>query len=453
MSVRLARREVRGTATLALPMIGAQLAGMGQSVAEVVLAGHLDARVLGAVAVGSGIWSLAFLAALGLANALPPVVAMLDGAGRRREVGEAFRDALAVAAVTGALLAAAVWFGGPALVALLRLDPALGRAAIGFIHASAPGFPGLTLLLACRGLSDGLARPRPGLVVTLGGLVVLVPLTWVLMVGRLGAPPLGAAGSALSLSIVLWVECAGMAAWLRWSGRYEGLGDGRPTLAGIAVLLRLGLPITAGVLLEASLFSTSGLVIGRFGDVAAASHQVALTAAGLAFMVPLGLAGAVTVRVGNAAGRGDRVAARRAGFVGMGLALAFECASGATLLLVPHRVASLVSADPAVVASAVPLLRLAGLFQLSDGLQVVAAGALRGLQDVAVPVAITAAAYWGVGMPVALALAFGAAWQAQGMWTGLIAGLTTAALLLAARFAVVSRRVGQGGAAQAAGRP
>ncbi len=434
--------EARATIALALPSVGAQLAAMGQNTAEIVLAGHMDADVLGAVSVGEAVWAFGFLAAIGLANALPPMVAQLDGAGRRAQVGAVFRQALWLALATGGVLAAMVGAVGPVLVRAMVLDPVLARGAAGFLLALSPGVPALPLFLACRGLSDGLAMPRAGLVAALGGLAVIVPVGGALMYGWFGLPSLGARGFGIAAAIVLWLQLAGLAAWLRWSGRYAGLGAGPlgPDWRAIAALLRLGGPMAVSVLLEASLFSVSALAIARFGVVASAGHQIALGVAALAFMVPLGLSTAVTVRVGQAAGRGDRRGARRAGLTGLGLAVGFECATCGLFLLAPHPIVALFTGDAAVAAAAVPLLRLAGVFQLSDGLQVVASGALRGMKDVVVPMGITAVAYWGVGLPAALLLAFDAGWRAPGLWMGLIGGLTTAAVLLSCRFLAVTRQ-------------
>ena len=273
--------DARAPAVLALPSIGAQLAGMGQNTAQVMLAGHLDAAVLGAISVGEAIWGFGFLAALGLANALPPLVAQLDGAGRRAEVGMLFCQALFLAAASGCLLGAATGLAGPVLLRALSLDPALTAGATRFLHALCFGAPALTLFLACRGLSDGLAKPRAGLAAALGGLAVVVPLGWALAYGRLGLPQWGAAGFGIATACAVWCQLAGMAAWLRWSGRYRGLGGGMawPDARAIAGLLRLGLPMAVSVLLEASLFSVSALAIARFGAVPSAGHQIALVAA------------------------------------------------------------------------------------------------------------------------------------------------------------------------------
>jgi len=440
-------RELRATVLLALPLIAGQLSTMAQNVVDVMLAGHLGAEVLGAVAVGTGVWNLAIMTAIGVMLALPPSVAQLDGARRRHEVGPLFRQAIWLALGLGVPLMLAVRWGGPLLVGLIGVPAGLAADVGRFLHAVSFGAPALCLFFACRGLSEGLSMPRPSMVVGVLGLLVLAPTGYVLMYGRLGLPMLGARGSGLAAAITCWVQATALAGWLRWSGRYRGLGWSggrrRPDPAAILGLLRIGVPMAVTVLLESSLFSAASLAIGRFGPNAAASHQIALNVAALAFMVPLGLALAITVRVGNAVGRGDPAGVRRAGLLGMGLALAVQIVSSAAMLGGPRSIASLYTSDTAVLAGAATLLQFAGIFQLSDGLQVSANGALRGLKDTRIPMLVTAFAYWGVGMPLGLFLAFGQAWRAPGMWVGLIAGLSVAAALLAARFLALSRGPGR----------
>jgi MATE family multidrug resistance protein len=193
--------------------------------------------------------------------------------------------------------------------------------------------------------------------------------------------------------------------------------------------------------MEASLFVAVALAIGTLGTDVIASHQVALNVASVAFMVPLGLAMATTVRVGHAVGRGDGTGVRDAGRVGMGLTLLAQGVSAALMLSIPRHIAALYTDDAAVIALAAQLLVLAGLFQLSDGVQVAANGALRGLKDTRIPMLITSFAYWGVGMPVGWWLAFPRGLGARGMWMGLIAGLSVAAVLLSRRFWRLARNV------------
>ena len=212
-----------------------------------------------------------------------------------------------------------------------------------------------------------------------------------------------------------------------------------PALAAQPFFKRTGLPIGVMVTMEGGLFAVTALLIGRLGDVPVAAHQVALNVATLCFMLPFGIAEATTVRVGHALGRGDRAGVRSAAFAGLVLALATQTVSALALVLGHDAIASLYSTDSAVVALGGSLLLFAALFQFPDGVQVVSAGALRGLKDTRVPMWLTALAYWGIGMPAGYLLCFHFGHGAPGMWTGVIAGLSVAAVLLFVLFARESR--------------
>ncbi len=438
------RAGVRPTVRLALPLIAGQLSAIGMSLVDAMLAGHYSAHVLGAVAVGASLWSLSTTCSFGFLLALPPSVAQLDGAGRREEVGPLFQQAVWLALGIGTLLFFGLRFGAPRLVRLIGIAPALLPDVDAFVHAIAWGAPALPLYFALRGLPEGLAVTRPTMVVGFGGLVALAPIGYVLMYGRLGLPALGARGSGIATAIVIWLMALAMATHLATSARYRDLGWPRrwprPDRTAIGRLLRLGTPMGITVLMESGLFVTVALAIGTLGEAVVAAHQVALNVAGLAFMVPLGLAMAITIRVGHAAGRGDVPGVRNAAHAGLLLVLLTQSLSSSLMLSLGRPIAGLYTNDAAVVAIAAQLLVLAGLFQFADGFQVAANGALRGLKDTRVPMLLTAFAYWLVGMPLGAWLALRHGLGARGWWGGLIAGLTVAAILLGARFRSLSRR-------------
>ncbi|HXD35972.1 MAG TPA: MATE family efflux transporter [Rhodanobacter sp.] len=429
--------EVRATVHLALPLIAAQLAAIGSNVIDALLAGHVSAHVLGAVAVGAGIWSLAIVSGIGMMMAVPPSVAQLDGAGRRGEVGAVFHQALWLALGMGLLL----WFGvrhAAPLIDLIGVTPSLRDEVQRFLLAISWGAPALTCYFALRGLSEGLSLTRPSMYFSLGGLVLLVPLGYVLMFGKLGIPPQGAHGCGVATATVLWLEMLAFACYLLRHRNYRGLGlfdrFEWPQLRRIGALIHIGLPMAVSLLAEAGLFVATALIIATLGEDVIASHQVAINIASLFFMIPLGLAMAITVRVGNAVGRGDARGVRYAGFCGIGLTLVTQLVSAGLMLTLPHYIAALYTNDPAVIALAMQLIMLAGLFQFSDGIQVASNGALRGLKDTRIPMAITLFAYWVIGMPVGWWLAFPHGLGARGMWMGLIAGLSVAAVMLFIRF-------------------
>jgi len=439
---RLAR-ELRETLHLAVPLVLGQLSAIGMNVIDTILAGHLDAHTLAAVAIGTSVWSLAIVAAIGVMMALPPSVAQLNGAGRRDAIGLLFRQALWLALALGIGLGFAVRFGGALLVANIGLDARLVPDVIRFLHAVAFGAPALTLFFTLRGLGEGFSLTRPTMYFSVLGLVLLGPIGYVLMYGALGVPRLGALGSGIATALVLWLQLFAFAIYVALRHHYRDLHlfarFEMPDWNALGGLLRIGVPMGVSLFMEASLFVAVALAIGTLGTDVVAGHQLALNVASVTFMVPLGLAMATTVRVGHAVGRGDAQNVRDAGLVGISLTLLTQTVSAGLMLLLPRQIASLYSHDPGVIALAAQLLVLAGLFQFSDGIQVAANGALRGLKDTRIPMFITMFAYWGVGMPVGWWLAFPHGLGARGMWMGLIAGLSMAAVLLSRRFWKLAR--------------
>ncbi len=404
------------------------------NVVDMVMAGHLGPQVLGAVGLGVNVWMVGLVSLVGLMMAIPPSVAQLDGAGRRTEVGALVRQALWLALAVGIAVQVVFYFGGPVLLRGMGVDRELLVGATEFLHAASFMAPALGVYLVCRGVSEGLSLPRLPLLLNLLGLALLAPIGYFLMY-RLH---LGAFGSGLATAITMWLQLAAFAVMLWRSPDYRGLGwgEGRrgPDFAVIGGLLKLGLPMAFSVVMEVGMFSGAALAIGRFGETAISSHQIALNVASVTFMVPMGIAMAITVRVGNAVGRRDRHGVRRAGFVGMAMALASQAVGGVLMLTMPRGIAGLYTSDAAVLSGAASLLFLAALFQLSDGLQVACNGALRGMKDARMPMAITLFAYWCIGMPLGWVLAFPMGLETPGMWIGLIAGLTAAAVLLFLRF-------------------
>ena len=442
------RHELRDTLRLAAPLMLGQLSAIGMNVVDVLLAGHFSSDTLAAVAVGTNIWSLALVAAIGVMLALPPSVAQLSGAGKREAIGAVFRQALWMAFVLGLLL----WFGARHASPLLRaigIDAAIIADTQKFLSAISWGAPALTGYFALRGLSEGVGLTRPTMYFGFLGLVLLAPIGYVLMYGGFGLPARGAQGSGMATAIVLWLQFAAFASYIATRRHYRVFAPfGRfdaPDWHAIFELLRLGVPMGIALLMEAGLFVAAALLIGSLGATIVASHQIALNVASVTFMLPLGLAMATTVRVGRAVGAGDADGVRYAGFVGIGASLVTQLISCSVMALFPHGIAAMYTDDSGVAALAAQLLVLAAIFQFSDGIQVTANGALRGLKDTTVPMLFTMLAYWGIGMPLGYFLGFREGMGAVGMWIGLIAGLTAAAVLLLARFArqVRARQRGQ----------
>jgi MATE family multidrug resistance protein len=433
------RDEMRTTAVLAAPLVAGHVSTGLIGFVDAVIAGRHGTDTLAAVSVGTALFWLPLMIPMGTLIAVPANVSQLDGAGRRDEVGALFRQALWLAFGLGLLL-----FTFLSLVPLLL--PSMGIAegivpgATGFVHGIRWGVPALVLYLCMRYLCDGLHFTLPTMVVGFGGLVLLVPV----------GLALGAEGLGLASALVMWLQAITMALYLALTPRFRALHLfarlDPPRWAPIRGLLATGLPIGFTWMMEGGLFIATALLIARLGEVPAAAHQIAINVASLCFMVPMGLAEATTVRVGHAVGRGDGGALRRAAFAGYALVLLTQAVSGLVLLLANGPIAAVYTSDAAVASLAASLLLLAAAFQFPDGVQVLSAGALRGLKDTRVPMLLAAFAYWGIGMPAGAVLGLGLGGLVEpmgprGMWMGLIAGLVVAAVLLSTRFLRSSRRV------------
>ncbi len=430
------RTELVHTLRLAAPLAAGHLSSGLVGLVDAMVAGHHSTATLASVSVGAALFWLPMLAPMGTLMALPPSVSQLDGAGRRAEIGAIFRQTLWLALMLGAAMFALLSLL-PQVLRPMGIAPAIVPGVIDFLHAVRWGAPAFALYLAMRYLSDGLHWSLPTMLLGFGGLCVLAPTAYVLTNGALGFPELGAQGIGIATSLMFWVQAIGFALYLRHSRRFADLqlfsNFEWPRWAVQRELLHVGLPIGVTITMEGGLFAVTALLIGRLGEVPVAAHQVALNVASICFMLPFGIAEATTVRVGHALGRHDGRGIRHAVYAGYALALGTQTLSATTLLLGHHQIAALYSADPTVIALGGSLLLLAALFQFPDGIQVVSAGALRGLKDTKAPMWLAAFAYWGVGMPVGAGLGLWLGWGPRGMWLGLTAGLLVAAILLTRR--------------------
>jgi MATE family multidrug resistance protein len=438
------RDEVRTSALLAAPLVVGHLSTGLIGFVDSVIAGHHGTATLASVAVGTALFWLPMMVPMGTLMSLPPSVSQLDGGGRRDEIGPLFRQALWLSAGLGVLLFAFLSVVGVAL-APMGIAPDIRPGTLAFLHGIRWGVPALTLYLCMRYLSDGLHWTLPTMILGFGGLLVLVPLGYLLTFGLYGFPELGAGGLGIASAVMMWAQALVFVLYLWRSKRFAGLRlfarFDPPHWPPIRGLLATGLPIGVTVAMEGSLFIVTALLIGRLGSVPVAAHQIAINVASLCFMIPLGLAEATTVRVGHALGRGNAFDVRRAAFAGYVLALVTQSLSALVLLFGNHLLVALYTRDAAVAALAASLLLYAAAFQFPDGIQVLSAGALRGLKDTRMPMFLAAFAYWGIGMPLGAGLGLYLGWGPRGMWIGLIAGLTVAALLLCRRFLHSSRRV------------
>lgn len=435
------RTELSQLSRLAAPLVLAQLAQNGMGVVDTLMVGRLGPAPLAAIALGSTTSAIVQIVAMAALLAVGPMVAHALGARRPEDAARAARQGLWLAAALSVPAVLVFVLARPLLV-LAGQDAATAAAAGAYLRAMAWGLPFALGMTALRGFLEGHGDTRPILVAAALGVGLNAVANDALMYGRLGLPRLGLVGTGYATSAVTIAMALGIALYLRSRyGSYRVFGSLRqPDTATLREILRIGGPISATLGFEAGLFGVTALLMGRFGDGALAGHQIAMQSASTTFMVPLGISIATGVRVGQAAGRGDRVAVARAGTAGITLSALFMGCAAVLFWLGPDAVIGLylpvgnpINAE--VVGYARRFLAIAGIFQVFDGTQVSAAGALRGLKDTRVPMLLTLIAYWFVGVPLGAYLAFEGGAGPSGLWFGLVAGLGVAALLLAARFA------------------
>lgn len=431
--------EVRRTLQLALPVVVGQVAVFSMSFVATVMAGRLPDRqlALAGLGVGTAMWSALMVFTIGLLMAVQPSVAHLNGAGRYTEAAAVTRQAYWVALLAALPLWTACFFSAE-LLGLAGVDEQIIPVAASFLRAISWGAPALCFVFLFRYFCEGSGHTKPTMVYGVVGALLNIPLSYVFMYGKLGLPALGAEGSGYATALVIWLQLGMLVIYIKTHHHYRRFElfshVAMPHWHTLRDLLKLGLPIAVTVSLESGMFVAAALLIGRLGPLPAAAHLIAINFSALVFMVPLAMGSAVSVRVGNAIGRGDPQGARYAGIVGMCIVAVGQCCNMFLMLVFPGFVVGLYTDDVAVATLAVSLLFFAGIFQLPDGLQICAAGALRGLKDTRVPMLYNLLAYWAIGLSLGYYLTFKQQFGPAGMWIGMIAGLTVGATLMVFRF-------------------
>jgi len=422
----------RETIVVAAPIALALLSEIGMGLISTAMLGQAGDRALAAGGFGTNVFITILLVLQGLLSGVGVLAANRLGAGVAAEVPQLYWSGVALAALLAipmfALLSqdATIWVavGQPA---------DLARDVAAYLHILRWGVPaGVVGIGMMRQFLPAIGRQLLLVWVMPAGLVLHAGLNLALV------PRYGLAGSAWAIVITLSATAFTLLALLH-AGSPRLVRWRRPQAAALRPLLAIGLPVSVTVAVEAGLFLATGILAGVLGPTALAAHTIALSVVSVSFMVPLAVSQAANVRVAAFQGARDMAASRQAGFAAILLSLAFMATSACVLSLMPHTIVALYlppsPATAATAALAANLLRIAGFFQLADGTQVTAAGALRGLQDVRVPMLMASFGYWGIGFWAGWALAFPAHLGVVGLWWGLCAGLAVVAASLLWRFA------------------
>jgi MATE family multidrug resistance protein len=434
-------QDIRALLRLAVPIASVQVGLMLMGVADLMFVGHVSSRELAAAALGNlYIYGLAGCG-MGVVWAVDPIVSQAMGAGDREAAALGIQRGLLLGALLGVSMTLLCIPAGAVYVALRQPADVIPRAAA-FVHTSAVSLGAMLLFITLRQSLQAMKHTHTIVGTIVAANVLNLALNWVFVFGNLGAPAMGAVGSALSSAIsryfmlVLLVLLSGrqLGPMLKpW--RREALARGP-----LARMLRIGIPIGLQNSVEYTTFATISVFAGWFGADAIAGHQVAINLASLMYMVPMGVGSAASVLVGHAIGAGDLPHARRVAASALLAGAGFMALSACVLLAFPHAFASAYTSVPGVVAVASALIPIAGVFQVFDGLQVVAAGVLRGAGDTRASLISNLLGFWLVGMPVSLLLGFKAGLGVVGLWWGFVAGLAAVAVFLVGRVRVLLSR-------------
>ena len=443
------REHIRASLALGVPLVGGQLGLMLMNTTDTVMLGWYGVEELAGGVLATQAYFLVMIFGAGIAQALMPMIGQAEGSGDDRAVRRMVRMGLWLA-VLYALITMPLFFFGEEILLALGQNPQVAALAGQYLVISVWALFPTLLANALRAFLTAIEHAQIILWSTLLAALANIVINYMLIFGNWGAPELGIRGAAYATLLVNIVMFAAMAVYIavhRRTRTYEVFARfWRPDWPAFFDLLRLGVPIGIGIVAEVGMFIFASIMIGWLGVIALAAHGIVMQIAAIAFMVPLGMSQAATVRVSNAIGRNDPVNLVRAAHSVMIVAVCFAMVSATLFFVLPETLVGLFLDETqdgvaAVAAYAVPLLFVAAVFQLVDSTQIIAVGQLRGLKDTKIPMLFAIFAYWGVGMSVAYLLGIYFELGGVGVWSGLASGLAVACILAVWRFAAIRPRV------------
>lgn len=430
------------TFSIAYPVMLSQLGQVTVGVADTMMVGRLGAVPLAAASLGNSIFFVIMMFGIGISMAITPLVAAADGKGRVKRISRVFQHGFLINMFFGGLLFLLILLATPILSHLNQPEEVVALAVpyLGIITLSLVPF---MFFQTFKQFTEGLSQTKQAMLITIFCNLVNVFLNWVLIYGNLGFPALGLNGAGLA-TLISRVAMGIMMYWyVRRSKRYKPyrlrFNLKKLSFPMVSKMLNIGVPTGFQFIFEAGAFSSAAIMMGWIGVDALAAHQIAINLASVSYMMASGLSSAATVRIGNQLGRGDIKTMREIGFTIFGMVCVFMLFFAVVLVSFRNFLPMLYIDDASVIGVAAGLLIIAGLFQISDGVQLVSLGALRGMADVKIPTIITLVAYWVIGLPLGYTLSFHLGLGEKGIWYGLFIGLTLTAVLLVYRFDRISK--------------
>lgn len=428
----------RRLGVLVLPILITQFCQAALGVVDAIMSGQVSALDLAAVSIGSGIWLPLFLLATGILIATTPLIGEAIGQDNHHHIPHITQQSLWTAFAIG-LVGFILVNLSPSVLGLMDVPANIQPKASQYLHGVSFGFPALAAYAVLRSYCEALGKPEPVTVISIIGLIANIPLNYIFIHGQFGLPAMGGAGCGLATACVLWINVLLLAIYLSRSSHHKFASTrffyafSSPNKAQIKKLLKLGIPIGVAIFFEASLFSLASLIISPLGELAVASHQVAMAVTSQLFMIPMSVAMALTIMVSNRFGEKNLIALRHVQQTGLIWAtiIAIACMIGVGLFR--SELAAAFTKNVQVQQQAMYLLLFAIAYQIFDAWQVNIAGILRGIQDTTVPMWITLFCYWVVALPLGIYLVRFTTMGASGFWTALVTGLFLASILLSLR--------------------
>lgn len=415
-------------------------------VADTIMAGRYSATDMAAVAIGFSITLPVLCFVQGLAMALTPIISRLHGANLKthivKETYQCFYLVLPIAFLMSLLIIFVPdWFS------LVPMESELREITVDYVTFILYAIPVFAVYQVLRNFCEGLSITKPTMIIMGVGLLVNIPANYILIYGEFGAPEMGGAGCGLATALVfsaMMVSTAIYAVYSKSTHKYQIFQHiFPPRIAEMLVIFKLGLPIALTLLFEVTLFGVVALLLSPFGSETVASHQITLNFSSLVFMFPLSVGMATSIRVSYLLGKNDPKGAKLAAHTAVVFGLIIAAFTAFITIVARQNIALLYTADTQIIELAMSLLLLASMFQLSDAIQAISAGALRGYKDTTAMLLITFVSYWLIGFPIGILLALTDvlfdALGARGFWIGFICGLTSAAIMLGLRVRYIQR--------------
>ncbi len=440
------QQHIKTNFLLAYPVMLSMLGQVMTGVADSIMIGRTGATPLAAASLANVVFMLLLTFGIGVSYSITPFVAEADGRKDKSLIVDLLRHGFIINLITGIILVALILVTLPLLHHVNQPEDVVDLALPYLTIISFSILP-FMVFQTYRQFGEGLHSTRMAMLIVIGCNLVNIALNYVLIYGKFGFPELGLNGAGWATLISRILMGILMTAYIYYGKKFldyrTGFSLGNYSKNLVSKMLHIGIPAGIQFIFEVAAFGFSAIMMGWLGTTALAAHQIAINLATISYMTTSGLGAAATIRIGHYLGKNDLPTLRTAGFTLMNMALVIMLIWGIAFIVWRYALPELYINDPDVIAIAAPLLIIAGLFQLSDGMQVVCAGALRGLQDVKIPSLLIFVAYWIIGLPLGYWIGFTLGYGPNGIWVGLLIGLTITATAMFIRFRNLTKKLSQ----------